>query len=60
MFDFFQTYRDFHADIYPDTTGYVSNNTAAAWIKGRNEPVPKISLDPAKRPKKEEPIMVCK
>ncbi|XP_043250924.1 coronin-7 isoform X2 [Colletes gigas] len=51
-----KTYRDFHADIYPDTTGCVAQNNAAAWIKGHNMPVPKISLDPAKRNKGEEPI----
>lgn len=49
-----KTYRDFHADIYPDTTGCVSSNTAAAWIKGHDEQVPKISLDPSKRAKGEE------
>ncbi|XP_012141372.1 coronin isoform X2 [Megachile rotundata] len=51
-----KTYRDFHADIYPDTVGYIAQNNAAAWIKGHNMPVPKISLDPAKRNKGEEPI----
>ncbi|XP_015593295.1 coronin-7 isoform X2 [Cephus cinctus] len=51
-----KTYRDFHADIYPDTTGCVAQNTAAAWIKGQDASVPKISLDPAKRAKGEEPI----
>ncbi|XP_012283147.1 coronin-7 isoform X1 [Orussus abietinus] len=53
-----KTYRDFHADIYPETSGCVSRNTAVAWIKGNNVPVPKISLDPAKRTKGEEPITV--
>ncbi|XP_078040178.1 coronin isoform X2 [Augochlora pura] len=51
-----KTYRDFHADIYPDTTGCTAQNNAAAWIKGHNMPVPKISLDPAKRNKGEESI----
>ncbi|XP_043678105.1 coronin-7 isoform X6 [Vespula pensylvanica] len=51
-----KTYRDFHADIYPDTNGCVAQNNAAAWIKGHNAPVPKISLDPAKRSKGEDPI----
>ncbi|OAD58963.1 Coronin-7 [Eufriesea mexicana] len=55
-----KTYRDFHADIYPDTVGCVAQNNAAAWIKGHNMPVPKISLDPAKRNKGEEPITVHK
>uniref|UniRef100_A0A1Y1M7H8 Coronin n=1 Tax=Photinus pyralis TaxID=7054 RepID=A0A1Y1M7H8_PHOPY len=51
-----KTYRDFHADLYPDTTGYVSDLTAAAWFQGKNIPVAKISLDPAKRPNGEAPI----
>ncbi|XP_011336280.1 coronin-7 isoform X3 [Ooceraea biroi] len=51
-----KTYRDFHADIYPETTGCIAQNNAAAWIKGHNAAVPKISLDPAKRNKGEEPI----
>ncbi|XP_031341149.1 coronin-7 isoform X1 [Photinus pyralis] len=53
-----KTYRDFHADLYPDTTGYVSDLTAAAWFQGKNIPVAKISLDPAKRPNGEAPITV--
>ncbi|KAH0550621.1 coronin-7 isoform X1 [Cotesia glomerata] len=55
-----KTYRDFHGDIYPDTAGCMAQNTAEAWIKGHNAPVPKISLDPAKRAKGEEPIMIHK
>ncbi|RLU25079.1 hypothetical protein DMN91_003171, partial [Ooceraea biroi] len=55
-----KTYRDFHADIYPETTGCIAQNNAAAWIKGHNAAVPKISLDPAKRNKGEEPITVHK
>lgn len=51
-----KTYRDFHADLYPDTTGFVSDLTAAAWFQGKNIPVAKISLDPAKRPNGEAPI----
>ncbi|XP_066594128.1 coronin-7 isoform X3 [Prorops nasuta] len=51
-----KTYRDFHADLYPETAGYIAENTAATWMKGHNVPVPKISLDPAKRNKGEEPI----
>ncbi|XP_046480560.1 coronin-7 isoform X3 [Neodiprion pinetum] len=51
-----KTYRDFHADIYPETAGSVAQNTAAAWIKGHDAPVPKISLDPSKREKGEDPV----
>lgn len=53
-----KTYRDFHADLYPDTSGYVTELTASQWIQGKNIPLAKISLDPAKREKGEEPIMV--
>ncbi|XP_071570905.1 coronin-7 isoform X1 [Temnothorax nylanderi] len=55
-----KTYRDFHADIYPDTAGPVAQNNATSWVKGHNAPVPKISLDPAKRNKGEDPITVHK
>ncbi|XP_011141113.1 coronin-7 isoform X2 [Harpegnathos saltator] len=51
-----KTYRDFHADIYPDTAGCIAQNDATAWMKGHNASVPKISLDPVKRNKGEEPI----
>ncbi|XP_046742206.1 coronin-7 isoform X3 [Diprion similis] len=51
-----KTYRDFHADIYPETAGCVAQNTAAAWIKGHDAPVPKMSLDPSKREKGEDPV----
>lgn len=50
--------RDFHADLYPDTVGYTTELTAAQWMQGKNLPVAKISLDPAKREKGEEPITV--
>ncbi|XP_011297691.1 coronin-7 isoform X1 [Fopius arisanus] len=53
-----KTYRDFHGDIYPDTAGCIAQNTAEEWIKGHNAPVPKISLDPAKRGKGEEPVTI--
>lgn len=43
-----KTYRDFHADLYPDTNGFRTNLTCAQWLNGVNMPVPKMSLDPAK------------
>lgn len=46
-----KTYRDFHADIFPESD---NNNdpttTIAQWLEGMNVPLKKISLDPAKRP----------
>ncbi|KAJ8951735.1 hypothetical protein NQ318_012586 [Aromia moschata] len=53
-----KTYRDFHADIYPDTPGYKTELTAAQWFQGKNIPLSKISLDPAKRENGEEPIVI--
>ncbi|EFA02370.1 coronin-7 isoform X1 [Tribolium castaneum] len=53
-----KTYRDFHADLYPDTPGYKTELTAAQWLNGKNIPLPKISLDPSKRENGEEPIIV--
>ncbi|VEN51114.1 unnamed protein product [Callosobruchus maculatus] len=53
-----KTYRDFHADLYPDTPGYKTELTASLWMQGKNIPLPKISLDPAKRENGEEPIIV--
>lgn len=53
-----KTYRDFHADLYPDTVGYRSELSPNQWINGINKAVPKISLDPAKRELGEQPIVV--
>ncbi|CAH0770610.1 unnamed protein product [Bemisia tabaci] len=42
-----KSYRDFHADLYPETNGAVSPLKPKEWLTGANNPVPKISLDPA-------------
>jgi coronin-7 len=34
-----KTYRDFHGDLYPDTTGYKTELTAPQWMSGTNIPV---------------------
>ncbi|VEN52884.1 unnamed protein product [Callosobruchus maculatus] len=52
-----KTYRDFHADLYPDTPGYKTELTASLWMQGKNIPLPRISLDPAKRENGEDPII---
>ncbi|XP_037026035.1 coronin-7 isoform X3 [Bradysia coprophila] len=52
-----KTYRDFHADLYPDTNGFKTNLTCAHWLTGVNMPVPKMSLDPAKRELGDQPIV---
>ena len=46
-----KSYRDYHADIYPETNGYEAMMGPDEWHRGDNTPVPKISLDPKKRPK---------
>ncbi|VEN52883.1 unnamed protein product [Callosobruchus maculatus] len=53
-----KTYRDFHADLYPDTPGYKTELTASLWMQGKNIPLPRISLDPAKRENGEDPIII--
>ncbi|XP_020715431.1 coronin-7 isoform X2 [Ceratitis capitata] len=53
-----KTYRDFHSDLYPETTGYKTELTASEWFSGANLPVPKMSLDPAKRELGDQPIIV--
>lgn len=53
-----KTYRDFHADLYPDAVGYRTELMAGQWLAGKNVPVPKMSLDPAKRDAGAAPITV--
>lgn len=55
-----KTYRDFHADLYPDTVGYKSELIPSQWMHGINKPVLKMCLDPAKRELGEQPIVVSK
>ncbi|XP_064555411.1 coronin-7 isoform X1 [Drosophila montana] len=52
-----KTYRDFHADLYPETTGYRTELVASEWLNGTNQAVPKMNLDPAKRELGDEPIV---
>ncbi|XP_044747703.1 coronin-7 isoform X1 [Coccinella septempunctata] len=55
-----KTYRDFHADLYPDTTGYITELNGDRWFKGENFSIPKISLNPADRDLGDAPITVHK
>ncbi|XP_053657843.1 coronin-7 [Anopheles marshallii] len=55
-----KTYRDFHTDLYPETNGYKTDLSATQWFGGANTPVPKISLDPAKRELGDAPIIVLR
>ncbi|XP_037813204.1 coronin-7 isoform X2 [Lucilia sericata] len=52
-----KTYRDFHSDLYPDTTSCRTDLTAADWMSGTNMAVPKMSLDPAKRELGDAPVI---
>ncbi|CAL4071093.1 unnamed protein product, partial [Meganyctiphanes norvegica] len=46
-----KTYRDFHADIFPESNdNHEPTTTIAQWLDGINVPLKKISLDPAKKP----------
>ena len=46
-----QSYREYHADIYPETNGYLAAMGPDDWWKSKSsKPVPKICLDPKKRP----------
>ncbi|CAG4960655.1 unnamed protein product [Colias eurytheme] len=41
-----KSYRDYHADLYPDTTGAVTYLSAPMWLDKQDYPVPNISLHP--------------
>jgi len=45
-----KSYREYHADIFPLTNGLESGPGPSTWWKGSNNGVPKINLDPSKRP----------
>lgn len=47
----FQSYREYHSDIYPETNGLESAVGPSDWWSGSDLVVPKINLDPKKRPK---------
>ncbi|XP_013109515.2 coronin-7 isoform X1 [Stomoxys calcitrans] len=53
-----KTYRDFHSDLYPDTASCRTDLTAAEWMNGCNMPIPKMSLDPAKRDLGDIPVVI--
>jgi coronin-7 len=45
-----KSYREYHADIFPMTNGLESGPGPSTWWNGSNAGVPKINLDPSKRP----------
>ncbi|XP_049878605.1 coronin-7 isoform X3 [Pectinophora gossypiella] len=41
-----KSYREYHADLYPDTSGSVTYVSAPMWLQNHDHPVPCISLHP--------------
>lgn len=41
-----KSYREFHADIFPETSGFEAPIYASQWVKGTDATVDKVSLDP--------------
>ncbi|XP_037303508.1 coronin-7 isoform X2 [Manduca sexta] len=42
-----KSYREYHADLYPDTSGSVTYLSAPMWLDNQDHPVPNISLHPS-------------
>ena len=51
FFLIFQSYREYHSDIFPETYGLEPASGPENWWTGSNLAVTKMSLDPSKRPK---------
>jgi hypothetical protein len=45
-----KSYRDYQADIYPDTAGPAADMGPLDWLEGAAVAPPRISLNPAQRP----------
>ncbi|XP_053616198.1 coronin-7 isoform X2 [Plodia interpunctella] len=41
-----KSYRDYHADLYPDTSGSLTYLSAPMWLENQDHPVPNISMHP--------------
>ncbi|XP_045778749.1 coronin-7 isoform X4 [Maniola jurtina] len=41
-----KSYREYHADLYPETSGAVTYLSAPMWLEHQDHPVPSISLHP--------------
>ncbi|CAG4938212.1 unnamed protein product [Parnassius apollo] len=44
-----KSYREYHADLYPDTQGAVTYVSADMWLRRDDRPVPRVSLHPDAR-----------
>ncbi|CAB4042644.1 Hypothetical predicted protein, partial [Paramuricea clavata] len=49
-----KSYRELHADLFPDTYSEEPAMTSEEWFQGENKERSKISLDPSKRPVREK------
>ena len=47
-----KSYREFHADLFPETAGPDPSIYASQWLGGSDEPPAKMSLDPANNSKR--------
>ncbi|XP_069502950.1 coronin-7 [Ambystoma mexicanum] len=43
--------KEFHEDLFPETSGSIAAIKALEWWAGSNEQVPKVNLNPSRRPK---------
>ncbi|XP_059061678.1 coronin-7-like [Achroia grisella] len=41
-----KSYRDYHADLYPETSGAVTYLSAPMWLQNQDHPLPNISMHP--------------
>ncbi|XP_052749681.1 coronin-7 isoform X2 [Galleria mellonella] len=41
-----KSYRDYHADLYPETSGAVTYLSAPMWLQNQDYPLPSISMHP--------------
>ena len=44
-----KSYREYHADVFPDTAGTRPGLGVDDWLGGATVPTPKVSLNPANR-----------
>uniref|UniRef100_A0A8C8SRW8 Coronin n=1 Tax=Pelusios castaneus TaxID=367368 RepID=A0A8C8SRW8_9SAUR len=49
--------KEFHEDLFPDSSGPVPASSAQGWWAGDNKQVEKVSLNPARRPR--QPLPSC-
>ncbi|KAJ1984801.1 hypothetical protein H4R34_000421 [Dimargaris verticillata] len=50
-----RSYLDFYPELFPDTKGDKCSVTAEDWFQGMDEPVARVSLDPARKASRSKP-----